>query len=357
MPHRHYSFGDRGYFAVSSDNAVSVLRVRRPVSLRRSADLSSLFGNYIKVRMSNYATDRIVAIDRGLATLRDGRVMLVRNTSKLPSYIRGVAISRIDHHAIVVADLEGRISAWDISSVEWPKVMFAFHTRSPAPEVGTFSNDRIHYACPATRGRVQIWDIGTGMPVTVAEDFGTVSALQFSPSGSTLAIGGERGRIYLWKLDSQEMVSMADSVGDAPIGKVAFSPDGSHLAGANDEYLGIWNIVSNSLDYRAPARGIKDIVFSRDGEKVAASVKESVIVWDMATRHMAVGTLPVAPSVIAFDDHGRHLITYEAGIVVYWPMPEVAVPLLCQQIRDAHRYREVADICDPLLAAAAAKTP
>jgi WD40 repeat protein len=69
---------------------------------------------------------------------------------------------------------------------------------------------------------------------------GQFKAAAFSPDGATIALGGDSGKIHLVDaLTGQELLVLDGN--DQPIRRLAFSPDGSSIAGCcGDGTVKIW---------------------------------------------------------------------------------------------------------------------
>src|SRR5690348_4478481 len=118
-----------------------------------------------------------------------------------------------------------------------------------------------------------------------------VSALQFSPEGNLLAVGGYQ-QVRLVEPGTGKTV--ATLLGHADyVRSIAFSPDGKYLAAAGglpqrSGEIKIWNVESHELV--RTLRGHKDCIYSvawsRDGKLLASgSYDRQVKLWDVEDGH------------------------------------------------------------------------
>lgn len=79
----------------------------------------------------------------------------------------------------------------------------------------------------------------------------TVNALAFSPNGDILASGLRDGSIILWDVMSRKMISALPNSLSLPFWQVAFSPDGSIVAGSqvgsNSGSITLWNVANHTI--------------------------------------------------------------------------------------------------------------
>ena len=153
---------------------------------------------------------------------------------------------------------------------------------------------------------------------------GVVTALAYSPDGTTLAAGYSGGAIRLWDLASHRPIS-ATSWGAAPLA-LAFTGGGKQLEVADDDAVGTWNLTDQvritARPFASPAQG-NAVAFSPDGQTVATgSADGNVQLWDTATQQeigapMSSDAQPVA--AVAFSPDGTLVAAGSAdGNVQLW---------------------------------------
>ena len=140
---------------------------------------------------------------------------------------------------------------------------------------------------------------------------GTVRAVQFSPDGTRMAVGGG-ANIRLYDAHTREVVSLF--AGHArEVLSVAFSPDGQILAsGSDDHTVRLWDIATGTLLHTLEGHTgrVHEVAFSRNGRTLASgSDDHTVRLWDIATgtlRHILEDHTESVYSV-AFSPDGRTL--------------------------------------------------
>jgi WD40 repeat protein len=138
---------------------------------------------------------------------------------------------------------------------------------------------------------------------------GVVTALAYSPDGSTLAAGYSGGAIRLWDLASHRAIS-ATSLGATPLA-LAFTGGGKQLEVAGADAVGTWNLADQdritARPLASPAQG-DAVAFSPDGKTLATGGADGTVrLWDTATQQeigppMSSDAKPVA--AVAFSPDG-----------------------------------------------------
>jgi WD40 repeat protein len=197
----------------------------------------------------------------------------------------------------------------------------------------------------STSGALRIWDSATVQPITpnLLREI-RVGCLAFNPDGKALAAGCSRapttadepesGEVRFWDTHSGQPVGPV-LVQSAPVGVVAFSPDGqTFVAGTSDGLVlrwrrATWEKISPPLHHFSP---IMSIAFSPDGRSLITGdglgtrVKERESVarlWDLDSGNL-LATPWVHPSdvlQISFRPDGRCFATAAAdGFVRVFPL-------------------------------------
>ena len=175
-------------------------------------------------------------------------------------------------------------------------------------------------------GVIRLWDLASHGLVSTASWGGEISTLAFTSDGRALEVAGP-GAIGTWHLANQATID-AHRLGGAPAGSaVAFSPDGKIVAtGGEDGNIRLWS-AATSQEIGAPMssdlRPVDAVSFSPDGATVAAASTDGTVqLWDVATEQEA-GSAMVASSAavnaLTFSPGGTILATGDAdGNVRLW---------------------------------------
>ena len=167
---------------------------------------------------------------------------------------------------------------------------------------------------------IDLWDFATGK----RQEFragSSIYCLAFSPDGSTIAGGGYEG-LHLWNTVD------GTYIGELPghiegIDGIAFSPDGTTLASGGGDALFLWDVKSGArkLSIKGHTTGIGGIAFSPDGNTLATSSREEIHLWAPATaKYKAVLHLKdwSFNSSLAFSPDGNTLACYSFSVVLLW---------------------------------------
>ena len=252
---------------------------------------------------------------RALAVARpDGRVELIdaetlRRTASFEAF-PGRAALAIDYSAdgrrLAVAGQGGGVGVWDVESGEQLGALLRA-PRGPGA-VNPRTVDALAFgqgdllAAAEVGGAVRIWDVGRREllrpPLRLPP---SVHGLAFSPDGSQLAIpfgafsAEAPNGVEILDVGSGERVARPST--DGEVVSVAFSPDGSLLAGGEVDggallwSTGGWRLAGRPLALRNAST--LEVEFSPDGHTLATSHDlGSAVLWDVASQEPIGPPLP-----------------------------------------------------------------
>jgi WD40 repeat protein len=176
---------------------------------------------------------------------------------------------------------------------------------------------------PRENPTLQMWLVEKGkLAFTVPGREGYVQTVAFSPDGKLLA-AGSRSRILVWEVATRKE---AYRLTKAPEGacRVAFSPDGVHLAAAgSDRRIWVWNAADGDWLHalRGPAAEVSDLAFTPDSKRLFTAGRDTgLFLWDAVSgKELRQRSLPPSwPLAVAPSPDGKSLSTLQSNGVVRW---------------------------------------
>jgi WD40 repeat protein len=168
---------------------------------------------------------------------------------------------------------------------------------------------------------VRLWELATGKERhAYGEDAYAWDCLAFSPDGKSLAsvnVGRSKMPIRLWDpLTGKEQRRLDDP--GVQSGEVAFSPDGKLLAlDCDDRTICLLDLATGKEVRRLGGdRRISSFAFALGGKAIAASTREGVVMWDVATAQALRSFLTEDPAILPrliFSPDGRTLAVANGG--------------------------------------------
>jgi len=207
-----------------------------------------------------------------------------------------------DGRLLASASNDNTVKLWDLRPGLELRTLAA-HTSVSAV---AFSPDGRTLASGGSEGPIKLWDVSTGAELRSFKVAASVHAIAFSSDGRLLAGSSWDRAIRLWDVHTGiELLTLPDA-GYA----VAFSPDGTKLAGAGTKNLKLWK-VPNGAELRTlsqDAENYQSIVFSPDGSMLVTGGSDRVTLWDMATGAQ-VRSMQTPGDSVAFSPNGKILAT------------------------------------------------
>jgi WD40 repeat protein len=165
-------------------------------------------------------------------------------------------------------------------------------------------------------GAIRLWDLASHHTISATTWRATPLALAFTSGGQQLEVA-DADAVGTWDLDNQAQITARPFASPAQGNAVAFSPDGRTVAtGSADGNVRLWDAATGQEigpPMSSDAQPVATVAFSPDGALVAAgSADGNVQLWNTATQQVAGSAMVVGPAevdALAFSPDGKLLAT------------------------------------------------
>jgi WD40 repeat protein len=248
----------------------------------------------------------------------------IRTLKGHTSVVGGVAFSR-DGQRLASAAEDGTLKVWDAFT---GLQMLSFRGDSGALSGVAFSPDG-QFVASASRDKsggktVKLGEMADGRLAIIVSGSKTVKVWNTMTGQGALPFRGHTGGVSMI-VDAQTGREVPATLLDTGFNsvRVAFSPDGKHLASAWQD-VKVWDVATCQVTLTLEKKGTSgyiSLAFSPDGQRLAVGGHGTVEVWDVATGLKALGLKGHTGKVfsLAFSPDGKRLASASAdGTVKVW---------------------------------------
>ena len=251
------------------------------------------------------------------------RIWDLASNSDQPSRVKfflGVSLAQVafspDGSTLAYSNGNNAINLWDLASDNSNAVTV---TKTPNRVLSiAYSLDGKTLAMGTTDNSVILWDIASDQPIgePLRGHDSEVYTLAFGADGKTLASSDWNHNIILWDLTASYRLGKPLVSDGYWTPSVAFSPNGTTIVSAigitstEANTILLWDIAQSPPVSRTFSTGNQlqsDVIISPDGETLAGSEKDSVVLWNIGAGSQSPGSTAVG--------NGLHL----APMAGYWP--------------------------------------
>ncbi|MGW4907881.1 hypothetical protein [Streptomyces sp. NPDC004270] len=163
----------------------------------------------------------------------------------------------------------------------------------------------------------RVWNPADGTEPLVLNPAGAHHRLAFHPGGTRLAtasslFASQENRIQVWDLETEVALLHIPGPADGETTDITYSPDGTILAAASSERVHVYDAATGEELHRLD-RGAHRLAFHPDGTHLAVA-RDVVVLWNLAAGDQAPALAEEAnPTGIAFSPDGALLAVTTAA--------------------------------------------
>ena len=177
-----------------------------------------------------------------------------------------------DSKTLFSSSFDGLINSWSAKQPPHP-ALATIEVKAGKVWATAVSSETSRVAVGGRGGFIRILDLTTGAEIAEVPEAhpATVDCLEFSRDGSLLAAAGWRSdEVIVWRTDDQTRQQSFKA--DGNIRAITFSPDGKRVAaGCEDKMLFVWDVDTGEVVKKVGAHSqpVYDVSFSPDGNTIA----------------------------------------------------------------------------------------
>ena len=220
---------------------------------------------------------------------RDGSVCVWDGVSRVPlftlvDHTREVTSVVVSGQKLASGSMDYTLCIWDLVS---GSLLRKFEGHSQGITSVAFSPNGQKLVSGSGDCTVRIWDVGPGSSLQEFERHPSyVTLVAFSPSGQKVASGSEDGTVILWDSDSGSLLQKLGGDSDKILSFAFSSNDHDLVYGSLDHTIKVWNIRRRLLIRKIDIieEQAESVAFSPDGKKIVSACRTNSSPWSVSIR-------------------------------------------------------------------------
>jgi WD40 repeat protein/serine/threonine protein kinase len=211
------------------------------------------------------------------------------------------------------------VAVWDLPAHQTrlrfgPRIPFFGLRLALSPDEALVATTHGPDYIPTGPGDLRLWDARSGRELARTPPQSSLVRVAFSPDGKHLATGGARGHTKVWSVPDLREVAVLPHDDQRIVFALAFSPDGRLVTGTSDGLLRIWEWESQRLlaIWQGHPFSCDAATWSPDGKLLATGGRDEIVrLWN-PTNQMEVAVLKGHAgrvSGLAFSPDGQLLVS------------------------------------------------
>ncbi|MDO8753173.1 MAG: TIR domain-containing protein [Anaerolineales bacterium] len=186
-----------------------------------------------------------------------------------------------DGKQVITADENGLIFIWNVENGE---KSYSLETTGVILSLAVSPDGKYLVAGIEEGDQSIVWDLSTKTQIATLEQAGKIKNIQFSRNGKLIATGSSEATIYLWRVEDGTFSRAEHEIQvNGEVTAMEFNPDDTVLAvGDSSGFVYLLDLALGQEVARLPhVDKVTSVSFSPDGKQLATVSRKTVLLWDV----------------------------------------------------------------------------